>query len=1369
MASGANLGRVGGQGRDLGKRPRDEGETKDAAAKHRARTEKQLAFGSPGTAQSVAQPELLDSDVRTTRSGKRFSLPFAAEVERDDIFVIGEGSRAERALDLAMQLKERVLEMGPTDEENDGDASDWDAGDAPATTVEHAFESLEQQLEDEQNSRPCSVALLGPNGAGKSFLINLLFQVTEVREDEYALNSSSNAGPAKDFSEKTLRKHLFDTLEGSLELRKSNAPWFEEGLKIDQGQRSGDQYMAEREEEERILNIIKKVHTGVAPNREEKRGFVLPSAGVGVSTTKIAVKARQGKVYHLLVRYRSEKDIRDELADFDWDQLDSEDIDLDDEESSEAVNANYKLDMLLAIAGLGVESRDSVPKPRSSSDVQICATVREKIVAHHELVAGRGRSLLDDRMFIRKRLWEVMDDPIMVYILHECVVYIPADALEGLELIDAPGTGVVSPQEQKALQDVRETADALVVCMQRNLEDCKDIKPVIQSCVQFQKLIETTAETPGGGSPCQVFFFSAMDEQGNFTRLDTPQSVDSLEKSKRDIANKNRKGLKQMLKTSIAEMRQNGRLAASETADTAASDALLEACLKSLEANMYSSYPLLWASVSMSPGEKESAPHPSSGGHQPAERTSRARKQELLVDVTKLLAAIRGQSGRAASIREDHILGAFLDKVKSVEPSQGPVEGGSGLTDGMQERARQEAIRRTSRAFDHELSEIEGRFEQQVYLMLQKHFEETFVNTALSNAADEMVADVKEEDVVRLVHKQMDGLSSQQWRTLQLAFARELKGSYTKLSLFKSFFGKFALPDNSELERSIKSMRDYAAELVQQFMIKDMVLVLGKGTRQASGVSEAVKKLVRKAVEYCVPVSGASHVLEEALGVLNRGLKGGHKSLQALLYEAQVESLQLHLLSRNSADGATDTAKDRRKRDGRWLHNHYKKIVSAETSKVIEGAKHGFEQKVREVVSNILKELKSRFLTRRGKSQRLPVLFKLRRACFKRLVHLYGAADAGPNEGDGSLPLLLEEFSCKWQALLVDGAKHDTHQRLLEAIESRHLIINLERAGNIPARCQAKQGKVFKTEPTILALTVARAILDTSKQGTAGADLLSYPDFREKLRQWRLELGYSPTNSSGLFWTLHQFLHDERLQEPGSDQEGAASSEDDSKVIKLREAIVRLVLLKHTTPNDCQRFRNLYGEPLQEWARRMILPEEPGDAICIEYFARHFRVSIRLYSPARDNPVQFPLLLGVGDDTTSQQVATSVYRIAHVPFEPGRVVNKHHYVPIWQSSVRIAETPLGTPRAEEEEYNNEGGSMKSLTLALSGEREKRRDSASERTARYVARWWKEEYSKSLKKTYFVHKASGESVWPEDLEAVRNDTHKKIKIPGHLPK
>jgi hypothetical protein len=49
---------------------------------------------------------------------------------------------------------------------------------------------------------------------------------------------------------------------------------------------------------------------------------------------------------------------------------------------------------------------------------------------------------------VRARLWELMRDQTVPYLLQECVVYMPADVLEGVELIDAPGTGVVSPQEQ---------------------------------------------------------------------------------------------------------------------------------------------------------------------------------------------------------------------------------------------------------------------------------------------------------------------------------------------------------------------------------------------------------------------------------------------------------------------------------------------------------------------------------------------------------------------------------------------------------------------------------------------------------------------------------------------------------------------------------------------------------------------------------------------------------------------------------------------------------------------------------------------------------------------------------------------------------
>ena len=73
--------------------------------------------------------------------------------------------------------------------------------------------------------------------------------------------------------------------------------------------------------------------------------------------------ASQGKVYHLLVRYKSEEDIREELANYDWGQL--EGLDLDDDEDPEVANAKYKQEMLLAIAGLEGRDPDDMEKPKS--------------------------------------------------------------------------------------------------------------------------------------------------------------------------------------------------------------------------------------------------------------------------------------------------------------------------------------------------------------------------------------------------------------------------------------------------------------------------------------------------------------------------------------------------------------------------------------------------------------------------------------------------------------------------------------------------------------------------------------------------------------------------------------------------------------------------------------------------------------------------------------------------------------------------------------------------------------------------------------------------------------------------------------------
>jgi len=339
--------------------------------------------------------------------------------------------------------------------------------------------------------------------------------------------------------------------------------------------------------------------------------------------------SEQGKIYHLVIRYKTEEEIRAELAGYDWDQL--EGLDLDDDDNSEVANANYKLGMLLAVSGLGLE------KPKSIGEVQICDAVREKLATRYEIVAGRGRKLLDDRLYVRARLWELMRDHTVPYLLQECVVYMPADVLEGVELIDAPGTGVVSPQEQRALQDVLETADAVVVCMQRNLEDCMFIKPAIERCLQFHRYIENPK-----ASQCQVFFFSAVDEQSNFTPLDEPSSLSRFEESKETIKKKNKVGIKQMVNRAMKEMRKEDKLKDTQK------EVVLDACLPGLEANIFSSYPLLWASVAMGPGGKEKE-----GG-----QISRVQKEEALSDVTRMLSSIRGQSAA-----QRQVMGAFFDKV----------------------------------------------------------------------------------------------------------------------------------------------------------------------------------------------------------------------------------------------------------------------------------------------------------------------------------------------------------------------------------------------------------------------------------------------------------------------------------------------------------------------------------------------------------------------------------------------------------------------------------------------------------------------------------------------------------------------------------
>jgi hypothetical protein len=151
--------------------------------------------------------------------------------------------------------------------------------------------------------------------------------------------------------------------------------------------------------------------------------------------------------------------------------------------------------------------------------------------------------------------------------------------------------------------------------MQLNLEDCMFIKQAIDRCLQFHRYIKNPK-----ASQCQVFFFSAVDEQSNFTPLDEPSSLSRFEESKETIKKKNKVGIKEMVNRAMKEMRKEDKLKDTQK------EVVLDACLPGLE--------------------KE-------GG-----QISRAQKEEALSNVTRMLSSIRG---RSAAQRQ--VMGAFFEKV----------------------------------------------------------------------------------------------------------------------------------------------------------------------------------------------------------------------------------------------------------------------------------------------------------------------------------------------------------------------------------------------------------------------------------------------------------------------------------------------------------------------------------------------------------------------------------------------------------------------------------------------------------------------------------------------------------------------------------
>ena len=388
------------------------------------------------------------------------------------------------------------------------------------------------------------------------------------------------------------------------------------------------------------------------------------------------------------------------------------------------------------------------------------------------------------------------------------------------------------------------------------------------------------------------------------------------------------------------------------------------------------------------------------------------------------------------------------------------------------------------------------QFELKVCIPLRKEHD-SFIISTLATATEKMLVNVDVGDVEKELHKKVN--DARKWRTMQNAFSPEYRGAFKNLDLFNCFFGNFTLPSIDELENPIEDLRKFAKDQVREFMIDQMIRAFrqsseGTGTRasHAEGPSDAVKTLVEKVVEECIS-SSQSKTLDEALTLLkpkSLTLLTKDKSLKALLNDSQVESLKKNLLHdpdilgawQTAATAAATTVKGGRKKEVKSravaLKELYNRKVTENAQLVIDGANHIFSEKIAANGRNVLEELNDRFVKRRGRRGREPVLFKFRRECFKRI------ADLGESESDltddkymGQQQLLyLEEFKNKWQNLQA-RVKHEmplenaeeSHSRFQESIYLRHFLRLLESEYQLPDKCKARKMKIAKCELKALA------------------------------------------------------------------------------------------------------------------------------------------------------------------------------------------------------------------------------------------------------------------------------------------------------------
>ena len=261
----------------------------------------------------------------------------------------------EKAIVLLRQVDSLLGE--PDEDEIEGDAED--EGDEPVYSdtracIRRQAAALEKELSCDKDGKVFSWVMLGRNGDGKSFLANILISATCHLSYGYPSAQRSAAGTRAD---KKLRQrlvkdlegvqYLMDTLRSAAKDLVSVPPFFSSccalsptlfcgyyGPDICWAYRRGLQDTDQLEDlleipgpndftkdqrDKEMLNLEKFDQAWKQAPDGEKSGFVLPSAAGEESTTQFSIRARfSEKVWHLVIIYKTEEELRREIYESDF-------------------------------------------------------------------------------------------------------------------------------------------------------------------------------------------------------------------------------------------------------------------------------------------------------------------------------------------------------------------------------------------------------------------------------------------------------------------------------------------------------------------------------------------------------------------------------------------------------------------------------------------------------------------------------------------------------------------------------------------------------------------------------------------------------------------------------------------------------------------------------------------------------------------------------------------------------------------------------------------------------------------------------------------------------------------------------------------